>query len=77
MTAELGGIALPPDTSGFIEFGEPLLFQAVRWVQWGTLLEGYSIILHPMACVAWFGLPATALMSGRSRSWSFQKPHRE
>lgn len=53
--------ALPTDTRGFLELGEPLLFQAVAWVWWGTPPEGYSINLHPMAFAAWFGLLATAL----------------
>ena len=53
--------ALPADTGGFIELGEPLLFKAVAWLFWGTPPEGYSINLHPMAFAAWFGLLATAL----------------
>jgi membrane-associated protease RseP (regulator of RpoE activity) len=53
--------ALPPDTSGFVELGEPLLFKAVAWLIWGTPPEGYSINMHPMAFAAWFGLLATAL----------------
>ena len=54
-------VALPADTGGFIELGEPLLFKAVAWLFWGTPPEGYSINLHPMAFAAWFGLLATAL----------------
>ncbi len=53
--------ALPADTRGFLELGEPLLFKAVAWLFWGTQPEGYSINLHPMAFAAWFGLLATAL----------------
>ena len=52
---------LPDDTSGFIELGEPLLFQAVAWLFWGSPPDGYSINMHPMAFAAWFGLLATAL----------------
>lgn len=52
---------LPPDTSGFVELGEPLLFRAAAWLFWGTPPEGYSINMHPMAFAAWFGLLATAL----------------
>jgi membrane-associated protease RseP (regulator of RpoE activity) len=52
---------LPPDTSGFVELGEPLLFRGVAWLFWGTPPEGYSINMHPMAFAAWFGLLATAL----------------
>ncbi len=53
--------ALPSDTRGFVELGEPLLFRAAAWLFWGTPPEGYSINLHPMAFAAWFGLLATAL----------------
>ena len=52
---------LPPDTRGFVELGEPLLFKAVSWLFWGTPPDGYSINMHPMAFAAWFGLLATAL----------------
>jgi len=52
---------LPSDTRGFIELGEPLLFQAAAWLFWGTPPEGHSINMHPMAFAAWFGLLATAL----------------
>ncbi|MBF8300474.1 MAG: hypothetical protein HW394_844 [Acidobacteria bacterium] len=53
--------ALPADTQGFVELGEPLLFKGVAWLVWGTPPEGYSINMHPMAFAAWFGLLATAL----------------
>ena len=53
--------ALPADTRGFIELGEPLLFKGAAWLFWGTPPEGYSINMHPMAFAAWFGLLATAL----------------
>ena len=53
--------ALPADTTGFFELGEPLLFKTVAWLIWGTPPEGYSVNLHPMAFAAWFGLLATAL----------------
>ena len=46
---------------GTIYFGEPLLFKAVAWLQFGTRPEGHDIILHPMGFAAWFGLLATAL----------------
>ena len=52
---------LPPDTSGFVELGEPLLFKAIAYLFYGTPPEGYSINMHPMAFAAWFGLLATAL----------------
>ncbi|HKY19956.1 MAG TPA: site-2 protease family protein [Vicinamibacterales bacterium] len=51
VSAELEGFSL----------GEPLLFQAVTWVIWGTVPEGYVLNMHPTAFAAWFGLLATAL----------------
>jgi membrane-associated protease RseP (regulator of RpoE activity) len=53
-------VPLPPDFQG-AELGEPLLFQAVAWLRWGSPPDGYSINMHPMAFAAWFGLLATAL----------------
>jgi membrane-associated protease RseP (regulator of RpoE activity) len=53
-------VKLPPNFSGY-ELGEPLLFQIGSWLIWGTVPEGFSINLHPMAFAAWFGLLATAL----------------
>ena len=52
--------ALPPDFSG-LSLGEPLLFRGAAWLLWGTIPDGYSLNLHPMAFAAWFGLLATAL----------------
>jgi membrane-associated protease RseP (regulator of RpoE activity) len=51
---------VPQDFSG-IELGEPLLFRAASWLLWGSLPDGVSINMHPMAFAAWFGLLATAL----------------
>jgi membrane-associated protease RseP (regulator of RpoE activity) len=53
--------ALPSDTSGFVELGEPLLFRAIAWLYWGNPPDGYSVNMHPMAFAAWFGMLATAL----------------
>jgi membrane-associated protease RseP (regulator of RpoE activity) len=53
-------VVIPPDFQG-MELGEPLLFRAVAWLRWGTLPDGQTINLHPMAFAAWFGLLATAL----------------
>lgn len=53
-------VRVPEDLVGF-NLGEPLLFQAATWLTWGSLAEGYSVNLHPMAFAAWFGLLATAL----------------
>lgn len=52
---------LPADQSGLVELGEPLLFKFAAWVVWGTVADGSSINMHPMAFAAWFGLLATAL----------------
>jgi membrane-associated protease RseP (regulator of RpoE activity) len=53
-------VKLPADFSGF-ELGEPLLFKLVSWLTWGSVADGYSLNLHPIAFAAWFGLLATAL----------------
>ena len=53
-------VKLPSDFSGF-ELGEPLLFKLVSWITWGSVPDGYSLNLHPIAFAAWFGLLATAL----------------
>lgn len=52
---------LPEDSSSLVELGEPLLFQFAAWTIWGSVPEGSSINMHPMAFAAWFGLLATAL----------------
>jgi membrane-associated protease RseP (regulator of RpoE activity) len=44
-----------------VELGEPLLFKGVSFLLWGSVPDGYSLNLHPMAFAAWFGLLATAL----------------
>lgn len=51
---------VPEDFQG-MELGEPLLFRAAAWMVWGSLPDGVSINMHPMAFAAWFGLLATAL----------------
>ena len=48
-------------TSTGFELGEPLLFKLASWLIWGTMPDGYSVNMHPMAFAAWFGLLATAL----------------
>ena len=53
-------VEIPPDFQG-IELGEPLLFKAISWLQWGTIPKTETLNLHPMAFAAWFGLLATAL----------------
>lgn len=51
---------LPPEFAGY-NLGEPLLFTIASKLIWGTIPDGYSINLHPMAFAAWFGMLATAL----------------
>ena len=53
-------VRVPPDFVGF-EMGEPLLFKLASKLLWGTIPDGYSLNMHPMAFAAWFGLLATAL----------------
>ena len=53
-------VKLPENFEG-MELGEPLLFKMATWMIWGSLADGYSVNLHPMAFAAWFGLLATAL----------------
>ncbi len=53
-------VKLPENFEG-MELGEPLLFKMATWMIWGSVAEGYSVNLHPMAFAAWFGLLATAL----------------
>jgi membrane-associated protease RseP (regulator of RpoE activity) len=53
-------VRVPENLVGF-HLGEPLLFRAASWLTWGSIPDGYSLNLHPMAFAAWFGLLATAL----------------
>jgi membrane-associated protease RseP (regulator of RpoE activity) len=51
---------VPPSFQG-AELGEPLLFKLASSLFFGTIPDGYSVNLHPMAFGAWFGMLATAL----------------
>ena len=53
-------VRVPESLRGF-NLGEPLLFRAATWLTWGSIPDGYSVNMHPMAFGAWFGLLATAL----------------
>jgi membrane-associated protease RseP (regulator of RpoE activity) len=53
-------VRVPPNFVG-IELGEPLLFKMASKLFWGTIPNGYSLNMHPMAFAAWFGLLVTAL----------------
>lgn len=53
---------MPTTTQGLEwHLGDPLLVQAFVWLHFGTLREGYDVVLHPMGFAAWWGLLATAL----------------
>jgi membrane-associated protease RseP (regulator of RpoE activity) len=54
-------VALPKAAEGMLSIGEPLAFKAAAWMIWGTVKDGYSLNMHPIAFAAWFGLLATAL----------------
>ncbi|HUP41279.1 MAG TPA: site-2 protease family protein [Vicinamibacterales bacterium] len=53
-------VRVPENLVGF-NLGEPLLFRIAAWLTWGSIGDGYSLNMHPMALAAWFGLLATAL----------------
>jgi membrane-associated protease RseP (regulator of RpoE activity) len=55
-------IPTPPATSPyFISFGDPLLVQwTYDWVR-GSLAEGQTFLMGPLATASWFGLFVTAL----------------
>jgi membrane-associated protease RseP (regulator of RpoE activity) len=50
-----------PIEPGSLWLGEPLLLKAAVWFTHGSLPEGYTVLMHPIAFAAWFGLLATAL----------------
>jgi membrane-associated protease RseP (regulator of RpoE activity) len=55
-------VKVPADFRGEVfELGEPLLFKAAEWLTFGSIPDGYSVNMHPMAFAAWFGMLATAL----------------
>ncbi len=51
---------LPVDT-GYLYFGEPILFKAVARLLHPDLAAGNDLLLHPTGFAAWFGLLITAL----------------
>jgi len=48
-------------SSGFIGFGEPIIFKLAALLMGRTPPEGMDISMHPVAVAAWFGFFATAL----------------
>lgn len=55
------GPAVPPHGRAVWQFGEPLLFKFLAWLQFGPLPEDKSIYIGPMAMAGWVGMFITAL----------------
>ncbi len=53
-------VPLPDDFSG-LSLGEPVLFRLAAWSIWGSVADGLSLNLHPVAFAAWLGLLVTAI----------------
>jgi membrane-associated protease RseP (regulator of RpoE activity) len=53
-------IPKPSPDIELLNFGEPLVYKAVRWLTLGPLPAGYDVNWHPVAFAAWFGMLATA-----------------
>jgi membrane-associated protease RseP (regulator of RpoE activity) len=53
----------PKATPGMVLYslGEPLALKAAAWIIWGSIRDGYTLNMHPVAFAAWFGLLATSL----------------
>lgn len=52
---------MPLTGSHYLSLGEPLLFSAISKMVFGTIPEGFDIMLHPVAFAGWAGLFVTAL----------------
>jgi membrane-associated protease RseP (regulator of RpoE activity) len=61
MGVAMSPVAKVPEELVGYSLGEPLLFKMAAWLVWGSVADGYSLNLHPMAFASWFGLLATAL----------------
>jgi membrane-associated protease RseP (regulator of RpoE activity) len=44
-----------------LSLGEPLLLKFAAWIFFGSVPDTQTLVLHPVAFAAWFGLLATAL----------------
>ncbi len=53
-------IPKPSPDIELLNFGEPLVYKAIRWLTVGPLPAGYDVNWHPVAFAAWFGMLATA-----------------
>jgi membrane-associated protease RseP (regulator of RpoE activity) len=50
-----------PQGIQILELGEPLLFKIIAWLFFGPVGDGFTIVMHPIAFAAWFGMLATLL----------------
>ncbi len=46
---------------GAVTLGEPLLYQFLRWLVFGSMSPEANVILHPVAFAGWIGMLVTAL----------------
>jgi membrane-associated protease RseP (regulator of RpoE activity) len=51
----------PLQAESGLSLGEPLLLKFAAWIFFGTVPDSQTLVLHPVAFAAWFGLLATAL----------------
>jgi membrane-associated protease RseP (regulator of RpoE activity) len=51
----------PLRAEGGLFLGEPLLLKLAAWIFFGSVPDTQTLVLHPVAFAAWFGLLATAL----------------
>lgn len=56
----LSNVVVADRTYG-LHLGEPLLLQFLSWTVFGSLPDGYDVVLHPVGFAAWFGLFITSL----------------
>lgn len=47
--------------TGAFVLGDSLVMKFATFIVWGTLPEGYDLILHPIAFAAWIGMFVTAM----------------
>lgn len=57
----LSEVVRMPSGASLFYLGEPLLFQWIAWLYFGTLGQHVTINIHPMVFASWFGMLATAL----------------
>jgi membrane-associated protease RseP (regulator of RpoE activity) len=57
----LSHVIQTPTRGGGLELGEPLLFRLASWLIWGDVADGHTLVAHPIAFGAWFGMLATAM----------------